>query len=75
MRIITEEPLKNYIHRFPDTKIALQNWLKIVKEAQWECYADVKRSFNNVDNVGNQHYVFNIRCNHHRVVVVNKFRL
>ena len=75
MRIITEEPLRNYIRRFPDAKIALQNWLKIVKEAQWECYADVKRSFNSVDNVRNQHYVFNIRGNHHRLVVVIKFTI
>lgn len=34
MRIITEEPLKDYIARFPDTKTALQNWVKMVKEAQ-----------------------------------------
>lgn len=75
MRIITEEPLKQYIARFPDTKVALQNWVKIVKEAQWECFAEVKKSFNSVDIVGNQHYVFNIRGNHHRLVVVIKFTI
>lgn len=75
MRIITEEPLKDYITRFPDTKTALQNWLKIVKEAKWECFADVKKSFNSADNVGNQHYVFNIRGNYHRLVVVIKFTI
>lgn len=75
MRIITEEPLKEYIARFPDTRTALQNWVKIVKESQWECFADVKKSFNSVDNVGNQHYVFNIRGNHHRLVVVIKFTI
>lgn len=75
MRIITEEPLKDYIARFPDTKTALQNWVKMVKEAQWECFADVKKSLNSVDNVGNQHYVFNIRGNHHSLVVVIKFTI
>lgn len=39
MRIITEEPLKDYIARFPDTKTALQNWVKIVKEAQWNTFS------------------------------------
>lgn len=75
MRIITEEPLKDYIIRFPDTKIAMQNWVKTVKEAHWECFADVKKSFNSVENIGNQHYVFNIRGNHHRLVVVIKFTI
>lgn len=75
MRIITEEPLFDYINRFPDTKTALQAWLKTVKKAQWTNFADVKKDFNSVDNVGNQHYVFNIRGNNHRLVVVIKFTI
>lgn len=75
MRVITEEPLNDYIERFPDTKTALQAWLKTVKNAQWSNFADVKKDFNNVDNVGNQHYVFNIRGNNHRLVVVIKFTI
>ena len=75
MRIITKEPLKDYIIRFPDTKIALQNWVKTVKDAHWECFADVKKSFNSVDNGGNQQFLFNIRGNHHRLVVVIKFTI
>jgi mRNA interferase HigB len=59
MRVITEEPLKQYIESHPDARVALQEWLKIVKAAKWENFADVKRSFNSADSVGNQHYVFN----------------
>lgn len=75
MRVITEEPLKDYISKHPDTKTALQEWLKIVKAARWKCFADVKKTFNSVDNVGNQHYVFNIKGNQHRLVVVIKFTI
>lgn len=75
MRVITEEPLKEYIGRYPDTKTALQSWLKTVKKAHWENFSDVKKDFNSVDNVGNQHYVFNIRGNNHRLVVVIKFTI
>ena len=75
MRVITEEPLKEYIARFPDTRTALQSWLKTVRKAKWTNFADVKRDFNSVDNVGNQHYVFNIRGNNHRLVVVIKFTI
>lgn len=57
MRIITVEPLKKYIAKHPDAKTALQEWVKVVKAARWENFADVKRDFNSVDNVGNQHYV------------------
>lgn len=75
MRIITEEPLKNYIEKHPDTRTALQEWVKIVKQSDWNNFADVKATFNSVDNVGNQHYVFNIRGNNHRLVVVIKFTI
>ncbi len=75
MRVITEEPLKAYIARFPDTQTALQMWLKTVKSANWTCFADIKKDFNSVDNVGNQHYVFNIRGNNHRLIVVVKFTI
>ena len=75
MRVITEEPLKEYIARFPDTRTALQSWLKTVRKAKWTNFADVKRDFNSVDNVGNQHYVFNIPRNNHRLVVVIKFTI
>ena len=75
MRIITEEPLKEYIARHPDTETALQAWVKAVKAAKWSNFADVKKDFNSVDNVGNQHYVFNIRGNNHRLVVVIKFTI
>ena len=34
-----------------------------------------EKTFNSVDNVGNQHYVFNIRGNNYRLVVVIKFTI
>ncbi|MBD5425206.1 MAG: type II toxin-antitoxin system HigB family toxin [Bacteroides sp.] len=75
MRIITEEPLKNYIERFPDTRVALQDWIRVVRHADWKNFADIKATFNSADSVGNQHYVFNIKGNHHRLVVVIKFTI
>lgn len=75
MRIITEEPLKAYITLHPDTEAALKAWVKTVKNSDWENFADIKKSFNSVDNIGNQHYVFNIRGNNHRLVVVIKFTI
>ena len=75
MRIFTEQALKEYIEKHPDTRTALQEWVTIVKRSEWRCFADVKATFNSVDNVGNQHYVFNIKGNNHRLVVVIKFTI
>lgn len=75
MRIFTEQALKEYAEAHPDAKTALQEWSSIVKRSSWKCFADIKASFNSVDNVGNQHYVFNIRGNKYRLIVVIKFTI
>lgn len=75
MRIITEEPLKAFITLHPDVKTALQDWVKTVKTAKWSNFADVKNTYNTVDYVGNQHYVFNIKGNQYRLVAVIKFTI
>lgn len=75
MRIFTEQTLKEYADSHPDSKTALQEWTTIVKRSDWTCFADVKKTFNSVDNVGNQHYVFNIKGNNYRLVVVVKFTI
>lgn len=75
MRIFTEQTLKEYAESHPDAKTALQEWAMIAKRSKWTCFADIKKTFNAVDNVGNQHYVFNIKGNHYRLVVVIKFTI
>lgn len=75
MRIFTEQTLKEYAEANPPAKVALQEWAAIVKKSNWACFADVKRAFNSVDSVGNQHYVFNIKGNNYRLVAVIKFTI
>jgi len=57
----------------PDAKTALEEWYTKVIDAEWQCYADIKKTFNSVDSIGNQRYVFNIKGNNYRLVVVIKF--
>lgn len=75
MRIFTEQVLYQYIEGHPEVKAALQEWVSIVKKSDWTCFADVRKTFNSVDNVGNQHYMFNIKGNAFRLVVVIKFTI
>ena len=75
MRIFTEKTLKEYIEIHSDTKTAIQEWVDIVKRSEWTCFADVRRTFNSADAVGNQRYVFNIKGNCYRIVAVIKFTI
>ena len=75
MRIFTEQVLKEYIAVRPEVKTALQEWVMIVKQSQWTCFADIKATFNSVDSIGNQRYVFNIKGNKYLLVVVIKFTI
>ena len=75
MRIFTEQRLKEYTEEHPESKVALQEWVSTVKKSKWTCFADIRKSFNSVDSVGNQRYVFNIKGNNYRLVVVIKFTI
>lgn len=75
MRIFTEQTLKAYSEKHPEVKTALQEWAMIVKQSKWTCFADIKQTFNSVDSVGNQRYVFNIKGNNFRLVVLIKFTI
>ena len=58
-----------------DSMVSLQRWYCITEKAQWKNLSDVKKDFLHVDYVGNQHYVFNIKGNDYRLVVVIKFTI
>ena len=73
MRIISVSTLREYWEKHPDSKQPLSEWYVKVERAEWDSFMDMKRDFNSVDYVGNQHYVFNIKGNNYRLVVAVKF--
>ena len=73
MRIISRTTLQTYWERNPQSRVALCAWFDAVSKADWKCFADVRSSFGSADYVGNQRYVFNIKGNDYRLVVVIKF--
>ena len=75
MRIIARSKIIEYYSEHPDSETALEDWYQKVKKAEWTCFADMKQMFNSVDNGGNQHYVFNIKGNNYRLIVVIKFTI
>ena len=75
MRIITKSTLVEYYEKNPEAKTALEEWYAKTKQAEWTSFADIKNTFNCVDSVGNQHYVFNIKGNDYRLIVVIKMMI
>ena len=54
MRVITYKAIAQYSDLHSDAKIALDEWYNKTEESQWNCFSDVKQTFNSVDNVGNK---------------------
>lgn len=75
MRIIARSKIIEYYTNHPDAKTALEEWYQKVKKAEWTSFADIKKMFNTADSVGNQHYVFNVKGNNYRLIVVIKFTI
>jgi len=75
MRVISRSILVDYYTKHTSAKVALEEWYQKTVKSQWTCFDDIKRTFNSVDAVGNQHYVFNIKGNDFRLIVVIKFTI
>lgn len=75
MRVVSHRKLKEFYETpgYEDARVALERWYDVAEKAEWHNFSDIKTDFSAVDNVGNQHYVFNIRGNRYRLVVVIKF--
>jgi mRNA interferase HigB len=70
MVIISYGTLKSFYNEHPDSKDALNNWYRLVSEADWSNYHEMKEMFNSVDAVGNDRFVFNLRGNTYRLVAM-----
>ena len=70
MRIVTFKAITEYSNTNPRADMPLREWYKKTKENDWNCFADIKQTFNSVDSVGNNRYVFNIKGNSYRLVAI-----
>jgi len=77
MRIVSHRRIKEFYEKkgHENSRVALQRWYDITENAEWKNLSDIKVDFPSVDYVGNQHYVFNIKGNNYRLVVVIKFTI
>jgi mRNA interferase HigB len=67
MHIITKRRIIEAKALYPECASALDGWLKIVKNNEFNSFSDLKASFNSIDKVGNL-YVFDIGGNKLRLI-------
>lgn len=70
MVVISYGTLRHFFEIHADAKDALNNWYRLVSQADWANFHEMKSMFNSVDAVGNDRFVFDIRGNHYRIVAM-----
>jgi mRNA interferase HigB len=73
MVIISYKPIRDFMERTPEVGEALDEWFQKTKTANWKNLAELKRTFNSADYVGNERLVFNIRGNCYRLIAAIVF--
>jgi mRNA interferase HigB len=70
MVIISKAIIRDFGKQYPDVGDALNEWYEITKAADWSKISDLRESFNSVDYVKNDRFVFNIKGNRYRLVTM-----
>jgi len=67
MHVISRKKLRQFWEERPDAETPLRAWFKIVRQVQWETFADVRAVFPHADQVG-RYTVFNVGGNKYRLI-------
>ena len=63
MVVVSKSVLRDFAEKYPVAANAVFKWYEVVCSADWKNFSEMKKSFNSVDAVGNDRYVFNLRGN------------
>ena len=74
MVVISRPIIREFISRFPLSANALNDWYDKTKNSDWSNFAEVKKTFNSCDVIGNDRYVFDIAGNNYRLIAMIFFR-
>ena len=68
MIVISKSSLKIFYGRYPQAKKPLLEWYRLAKDADWNSFAALKKTFPATDYVGHDLYVFNIAGNRYKLI-------
>lgn len=75
MVIISKAAIRDFVKIHNDAEVALNNWYELVASTDWKNFNEMKNTFNSVDAVGNDRYVFNVKGNNYRLVALIIFKI
>ena len=67
MHIITRKRINEFADKYPETKSALVNWYRLMKQNNFSSFAELRSMFSSADQVGKL-TVFNIGGNKVRLI-------
>lgn len=70
MEITQRYKLHEFAKKHPDVLNPLNNWIERIEMAEWTNHNALKADFPSADYVTNNRYVFNIKGNSYRIVVI-----
>ncbi|MHA4809404.1 type II toxin-antitoxin system HigB family toxin [Flavitalea flava] len=73
MVVISRPILREFINRYPLSATALNQWYDKTKNSDWKSFAELKKTWNTCDFIGNDRYVFDIAGNNYRLVAMIHF--
>ena len=74
MHIITEKRLRAFWEGHPDAEAPLRAWASVVRQAEWENFAEIREVYPHADRVG-LYTVFNIGGNKYRLITAIHFNM
>jgi mRNA interferase HigB len=72
MHVISMKRLREFWTTHPDAEGPLRSWYRVVKQANWLRFSDVRTFYRSADQVG-KFIVFNIAGNKYRLITVIHF--
>ena len=71
VHLIKQQTIEEYAFHNSGCRLAFENWLTALKDADWDEVNDILQTFSKADNLGNgtNRVVFNIGGNNYRMIV------
>ncbi|MEY4628581.1 MAG: hypothetical protein RLZZ595_907 [Bacteroidota bacterium] len=75
MVVVSKALLRDFAEKYPEAAVSVFKWYDVVCSSDWKNFSEMKNSFNSVDAVGNDRYVFDLKGNHFRLIALIIFKV
>jgi mRNA interferase HigB len=75
MVVITKGAIHEFSKKQPRATQPLNDWFYKTQAADWRNFMEVRSTFNSVDSIGNDRFVFNIGGNNYRLIAMLHFTI